>query len=320
MKRIAILLALCIVSASVLTACQKASPASADTAKSTENISSAETAQSVPDEQTAEEVGTTAQNLSPGTSAEPSGRTQPGAETSSGAKDTGSTGAQTTRAGETTRKGETTRAGTSVPAGKPSSTAAQTTKGAGATTASSTKASEKTTAGGSGSVPSADPTTTKPVDTTTTTKPSSADGAISGKFSYLNGAAVTYVPALNAEDLESFGITGDKQKEILKNKNDWTAYTIQIDFRNNTDTPLTIYYLDVTDNGKNDVYVRGDTAGNPGMAANGKMSEKFFVLAPKDDADIEVRETLTHMAMRVQYAETPEDDTVVPNFKYSRIG
>ena len=312
MRKIAILMAFCLASVGVLAGCGKAETTGAGTSRDAQSVQAA-TAQ--PEENTTAADGRSAQSGTAADEQASNGATF-GTTTASG---------QTTAPTDDPQSAGTTAAqtGSGVPtqAGKPSASAAQTT--AKADKPATTKQSDgkaSATVGGSTVTPSGETTTSAGKPSLADTTQIASDNAISGKLSYLNNAAVTYLPALNADDLKGFGITGDKQNEILKHKSDWAAYTIQIDFQNNTQTPLTIYYLDVTDNGKGEVYVCGDTAGELGMAAGGKMSEKFFVLAKKDDSDIEVRQKLVSMAMRVQYAQTPEDDTVTPKFKYSRIG
>lgn len=189
-------------------------------------------------------------------------------------------------------------------------TSAAVTPGSGKTTDSTVTSGGSTTPSGGSSATSGSGTSTAPK--------LRGDG-VSGKRTYLKEAAVTYVSALNEEDLKQFGINGDKQNEILKNKSDWSAYTIQIDFVNNEAVPVTLYYLDVQDNGKGDVYVNGDTAGELGLGPGAKMTERFYVLAKKSDADGVVLRKLQDMQMRVQYAATPADDNVTPSFVYAAI-
>ena len=331
MKKTAFLMAFCIAAASWLAGCGQVQTTDTSTVRNTQGVWTTDELQGeAPTDngrQTADVSVSAADNTSDAT-----GTTVKDAASVAG-KDTQSPATTAVQSDNASTQADTS-AGTSTQAvsgkGTPSTTSGKdtrsTTSGKGAPSTTSGSGKVTTTVSGSANVSSPDKTTsassTTAADKTTMTETTqiASDQAISGKLSYLNNAAVTYLPALNADDLKGFGITGDKQKEILKHKNDWTAYTIQIDFKNNTQTPLTIYYLDVTDNGKGNVYVCGDTAGELGMASGGKMSEKFFVLAKKDDSDIEVRQKLVGMSMRVQYAETPEDDSVTPNFKYSKIG
>ncbi|MBQ7543268.1 MAG: hypothetical protein IJT44_13360 [Clostridia bacterium] len=261
------------------------------------------------------------------------GTTKAGGSASDTTKAGETTASATTKAGETTASG-TTKAGGTTASGttKAGETTASGTAKAGETTMSgTTKAGETTTSGQTPGAPvTKKPATTKPVPTnpdttkpdgTTATVPAAAKGnAVRGTIGYLKETKSGFVSKLTAEDLEDYGITGDKQKEVLAHPEQWHAYTVQIDFQNNETTPVTLYYLDVTENGKGDVFLNGTFSTEFGLAPGGTMGEQFYLLAKSSDVDGQVLTKVRSLAMRVQYAATPRDDDATPAFVYSKVG
>ena len=334
MRRIAALSVICLAIVLALTACKQAVPADTETAVQSDlfapeavsqpSASSENSGTSLNEQADAPAAhnGTDTSSVSDTADAQTSrqGNTGGSAETPDEAVPTASaSSAATIKPDETPETvPSSASAGTTVPGTTKKNATDTTTQ----TTAQTPNGSSSGSKASSSSKSTAQTTAARPSDTESDeVKPVSDDKAVSGTLSYLNNAPVTYLSAINDEDLKNaFHITGDKKDEILEKKKDWEAYTIQIDFRNNTDKPLTIYYLNVTDNGKDDIYICGDTAGELGMPSGGKISEKFYLLAPKSYSDIDVREKLSDMTMKVQYAETPKDDNMVPKIKEATIG
>ena len=241
------------------------------------------------------------------------------AETSKAPADTEKATTQkagTTKAADTTKPaGTTKKEATSLKPGKAVTTTAKastTTKPAATTKAAqTTKPSDTTKPSGSGTQPV--------VPSATTAQPVAKGNAVAGTLTFLNEAKSDYVSGLTARNLEAFGITGDLQKQILKNPKEWNAYTIRIDFENKETMPVTLYYLNVPDNGKNDIYVNGENMGELGLPVGGKMSQQFHVLAPASISDGFVLQKLHTMKMDIQYAATPKDDSVMPSFVYASV-
>lgn len=160
-------------------------------------------------------------------------------------------------------------------------------------------------------------TTTKPAQTTAA--PVAKGNRISGKITYLNEAG-DYAAKLNAEKLKNFGLPADKQKDVLAHPEKYTFYSLDILLENKESVPVTLYYLDVKNNGTDGVYINGDTSGDIGLPVGGKMTNRFYVLAPAEDADGFVMTKIREMEMRVQYAATQEDDSAPVQYVYSKIG
>ena len=232
------------------------------------------------------------------------------------------TAAQTTKPGaSTTKPAATTKPGASTT--KPAATTkpgASTTKPAATTKpgATTTKPAATTKPG----APVSDPpvSTTKSGAVTTTNAPQLKGGAVQAKITYLNDAPADYISKLTADKLEHFGITGEKQQDVLKHPEKWRAYTIRLDFRNDEDVPVTFYYLDVTDNGKDDVFINGDFSAELGLNPDAQITERFYLLARRSDTDGQVLQKVNSMSMRLQYAATPEDDEATPAFVYAKVG
>jgi hypothetical protein len=202
------------------------------------------------------------------------------------------------------------------------STTAKTTVSSTAASGSSGSVTPVTPGGSSGS-----PAQTAASDTTASTAASTTKRSyeeakgdlVKATVTYLNDKP-NYISTMDETTLERFGIVGSKQKEVMRNPSDWAAYTIELEFVNNETMPVTLYYLDVTDNGKKDVFINGDMSAELGVNPGRKTSERFFVLAKKSDSDGAVLNKIHSMAMRVQYAATPAEDDAQPKFVYADVG
>ena len=248
--------------------------------------------------------------------------TKPGAATTKAGETTTKPGAATTKTGETTTK---PGAATTKPGAATTKPGATTTKPGATTTkagAATTKPGASTTKPAGTQAPVSDPllSTTKSGAVTTTDAPQVKGNAVQAKVTYLNDAPSDYVSKLTAQKLEDFGITGETQKDVLKHPEKWRAYTIRLDFTNKEAVPVTFYYLDVTDNGKGDVFINGNFSAEIGLNPGAQINERFYLLAKRSDTDGQVLQKINGMSMRLQYAATPEDDEATPAFVYAKVG
>ena len=112
----------------------------------------------------------------------------------------------------------------------------------------------------------------------------------------------------------------EMQKDVLAHPEKYAFYSIDILFENKESVPVTLYRLEVGGNGTGQVYINGDTSGDIGLPVGGKMTNRFFVIAPAEEADGVVLSRIKSMNLRIRYAATLEDDNIVPDYVYSKIG
>ena len=230
--------------------------------------------------------------------------TKPGAATTKPAASTAKPGAATTKPGETTAKpgAASTKPGTTTT--KPATTTKPT-----STTTTTTKP------GAPASNPAA--ATTKPAETTAA--PVAKGDRIAGRITYLNEAN-DYAAKLTAEKLKYFGMPADKQKDVLAHPEKYAFYSLDIAMENKESVPVTLYYLDAGGNGTGGIYINGDTSGDIGLPVGGSITNRFFVIAPAEDADGSVLSKVRGMNLRIKYAATLEDDSAPVQYVYSKIG
>lgn len=231
--------------------------------------------------------------------------TKPGAATTKPAASTAKPGAATTKPGETTAK-------PGAASTKPGTT---TTKPATTTKPTSTTTTTTTTTTKPGA-PAVNPAT-KPAETTAA--PVAKGDRIAGRITYLNEAN-DYAAKLTAEKLKYFGMPADKQKDVLAHPEKYAFYSLDIAMENKESVPVTLYYLDVGGNGTGGIYINGDTSGDIGLPVGGSITNRFFVIAPAEDADGSVLSKVRGMNLRIKYAATLEDDSAPVQYVYSKIG
>ena len=248
----------------------------------------------------------TAETSTPGASTEKADVTgKPAATTTKPAASTAKPGAATTKPGETTAK-------PGAASTKPGTT---TTKPATTTKPTSTTTTTTTTTTKPGA-PAVNPTT-KPAETTAA--PVAKGDRIAGRITYLNEAN-DYAAKLTAEKLKYFGMPADKQKDVLAHPEKYAFYSLDIAMENKESVPVTLYYLDVGGNGTGGIYINGDTSGDIGLPVGGSITNRFFVIAPAEDADGSVLSKVRGMNLRIKYAATLEDDSAPVQYVYSKIG
>lgn len=255
----------------------------------------------------------TAETSTPGASTEKADVTgKPAATTTKPAASTAKPGAATTKpAASTAKPGETT-AKPGAASTKPGTT---TTKPATTTKPTSTTTTTTTTTTKPGA-PAVNPTT-KPAETTAA--PVAKGDRIAGRITYLNEAN-DYAAKLTAEKLKYFGMPADKQKDVLAHPEKYAFYSLDIALENKESVPVTLYYLDVGGNGTGGIYINGDTSGDIGLPVGGSITNRFFVIAPAEDADGSVLSKVRGMNLRIKYAATLEDDSAPVQYVYSKIG
>ena len=231
--------------------------------------------------------------------------TKPGETTAKPAASTAKPGAATTKPGETTAK-------PGAASTKPGTT---TTKPATTTKPTSTTTTTTTTTAKPGA-PAVNPTT-KPAETTAA--PVAKGDRIAGRITYLNEAN-DYAAKLTAEKLKYFGMPADKQKDVLAHPEKYAFYSLDIAMENKESVPVTLYYLDAGGNGTGGIYINGDTSGDIGLPVGGSITNRFFVIAPAEDADGSVLSKVRGMNLRIKYAATLEDDSAPVQYVYSKIG
>ena len=155
------------------------------------------------------------------------------------------------------------------------------------------------------------PTTTKPGETTTA--PTAKGELVSGRITYMNEGDSSYLEKLTPAKLKLFGITGAFDPD------DYAVYTIDMILENKEAVPVTIYHLDIDNNGTDGVYVNGDTSGDIGLPVGGKITNRFYVLAPAGKRDSVVLNSIRKLNMKIRYAQTPADDSVAPEYVYAKI-
>jgi len=145
--------------------------------------------------------------------------------------------------------------------------------------------------------------------------------AISASFTYLNTTDKAAYFA-SSSMLSDFGLTADAQNSLKKDPSKWRTYTIAVDFKNTTDSNITVYGLKLTENGKNSVYVAPNSAGVVGYTANDKLAKRiyFSVLVGNSSlAESAVIATIKSMGASIVYSRTPGSDNDVVKKQYSNV-
>lgn len=233
------------------------------------------------------------------------------------------TTAKTTKAGTTAREETTTKKSS----GSIAPTKALTNEAdriPSRTTPSTTKPGQpQAVTPGSGSVATTKPSTTTPSTTkpTGTTKPPVAKGdSLAIRVTYLNEVTDKTPAKLTDAEFSGLGVSEALKKKVRENPDDYALYTIQLEFTNAEDVPVTVYRVEAANNGQGDVYINGKLSTTLGVASGKKMSERFLVLAKSSDADGFVLKKLNDLSLRVQYAATLSDDTATPSYVYATAG
>ena len=165
---------------------------------------------------------------------------------------------------------------------------------------------------------------TKPTEPTTeftTVKSDATITPITAEFTYLNDPKNSFIAKLTHKELGNYGMNESEKSAFLNDRSGWAEYTVRIDITNNDDKgAATVYYLDISDNGKGGVYVNCDTGGDVSIAP-GQTTYILFDVLVKDGSMMEtvVHKTVDEMTKKLKYAATPEHDMDVPNYKYITV-
>lgn len=227
-------------------------------------------------------------------------------------------GEATTVAAQTDKNGETIP--TTRPSGKPDNSVETVPYSVHTGTASSTKPHTTKPSGETTTASVGNGQTTAPTKPGETTAPPVANGeSVAARITYLNEVTDKSVAKLTDAELSALGVSEKKKQEIRENPSAYALYTIQFEFTNHEEVPVTIYRVAVSDNGKGEIYLAGKASATLSISPEKKMSERFLVLASSRDADGFVLKKIGDLTMRVQYAATLSDDTATPSYVYAKV-
>lgn len=231
-----------------------------------------------------------------------------------------------TTPGATTKPGGITP-GTTAKHGKTTTAAGKTSTSAAKTTA--VPSTTKPATGGSTTTTKPTTTTQSTTKSTTTTKASTTVqttayvpvSPISASFTYLNSTdKAAYYASSNT--LSDFGLPADAQNSLKKDPSKWRSFTIAVDFKNTTDSNITVYGLNLKENGKNSVYVAPNSAGIAGYAASDKSAKRIYFNVLVGNGNLEesaVIATIKSMGVSIVYSRTPGSDNDDVKMQYSDI-
>lgn len=106
-----------------------------------------------------------------------------------------------------------------------------------------------------------------------------------------------------------YGFTGKEVESVLSDSDDWTAFVLEVDVKNQTGGPVTVYSYEIPDNGKDKIWICTVSDGEIGIPDD--TSEKVYITILVNDKNIsekQIEETVKSYGISVVYSPSPEID------------
>lgn len=108
--------------------------------------------------------------------------------------------------------------------------------------------------------------------------------------------------------VENYGLTEEKADEFYAAPETWLTFEQIITIKNTGDEHITVYGYEVTDNGKNGIYINTSSGGEIGIAPGGETSSGFSILCSDEELSYEEAQALIdEMEIKVVYTKTPTE-------------
>lgn len=108
--------------------------------------------------------------------------------------------------------------------------------------------------------------------------------------------------------VENYGLTEEKADEFYAAPETWITLEQIITIKNAGEEHLTIYGYEVSENGKDGIYINTSSGGEIGIAPGSETSSSFSILCSNEDLSYEEIEAIVdEMGINVIYTKTPTE-------------
>lgn len=110
-------------------------------------------------------------------------------------------------------------------------------------------------------------------------------------------------PEANSRKITGFGFTADEFNEKFVESGNWNTYNLKIEFGNDNDFGITVFGIDVEENGKKNIFVSTASDAIIGLPSNfeGKQETYCKVIADSALSETDIIKTLKSMGLNLLY-------------------